>query len=100
MSVGSILCRIAAGAGAPAAATNGPVQPAAEPAEPAAAAPAASGNGGNATPVASRIASAHGVDIGSIPGTGPRGRVTKEDVLAAVEGNGAPAAQPPATGGR
>ena len=28
VSVGSILCRIAAGAGAPAAATNGPVQPA------------------------------------------------------------------------
>ena len=94
VSVGSILCRIAAGAGAPAAATNGPVQPAAEPAERAEPATTA-GNGGNATPVASRIASAHGVDVGSIPGTGPRGRVTKEDVLAAVEGNGAPAAQPP-----
>jgi multifunctional 2-oxoglutarate metabolism enzyme len=97
VSVGSILCRIAAGAGAPAPATNGPVQPAAEPAEPAGRPEPATtaGNGGTATPVASRIASAHGVDIGSIPGTGPRGRVTKEDVLAAVEGNGAPAAQAP-----
>ncbi len=86
--VGSVLCRIAAGAGA----SNGPVQPKAEPAEvkPAAEAPAT--NGGNATPVAARIANAHGLDVSAISGSGPRGRVTKEDVLAAVEGNGAPAA--------
>ena len=86
--VGSVLCRIAAGAGA----SNGPVQPKAEPAEvkPAAEAPAT--NGGNATPVAARIADAHGLDVSAISGSGPRGRVTKEDVLAAVEGNGAPAA--------
>jgi multifunctional 2-oxoglutarate metabolism enzyme len=87
VAVGSVLCRIAAGA----AAGNGPVQPSAEPTEtrPAATAPAT--NGGNATPVAARIASAHGLDVESITGSGPRGRVTKEDVLAAVEGNGAPA---------
>jgi multifunctional 2-oxoglutarate metabolism enzyme len=91
VSVGTILCRIAAGAGAaPAAAANGPVQPAAEPTEQPSPAPV-SGNGADATPVAARIASAHGVDLASISGTGPRGRVTKEDVLAAVEGNGAPA---------
>ena len=54
-------------------------------------------NGGNATPVAARIASAHGLDVDAITGSGPRGRVTKEDVLAAVEGNGGPpAAAPPA----
>ena len=35
---------------------------------------------------------AHGLDLDSITGTGPRGRVTKEDVLAAVEG--APAVGP------
>ncbi|HYN91794.1 MAG TPA: multifunctional oxoglutarate decarboxylase/oxoglutarate dehydrogenase thiamine pyrophosphate-binding subunit/dihydrolipoyllysine-residue succinyltransferase subunit [Thermoleophilaceae bacterium] len=108
--VGSVLCRIAAGAGAP----SGPVQPSAEPTEtrPAAVSEAAgrpaaedrspaspAANGGNATPVAARIASAHGVDVSAIQGSGPRGRVTKEDVLAAVEGNGAPAeasAPPPA----
>ncbi len=85
VAVGSVLCRIAAGAGA----TNGPVQPSAEPTEtkPAAGAPAT--NGGNATPVAARIASAHGLDVEAIRGSGPRGRVTKDDVLAAVEGNGA-----------
>jgi multifunctional 2-oxoglutarate metabolism enzyme len=93
VSVGTILCRITAGAGAtPDAAGNGPVQPAAEPTEQPSPAPI-SGNGAEATPVAARIASAHGVDLASIPGTGPRGRVTKEDVLAAVEGNGAPAAE-------
>src|SRR4029079_331060 len=85
--VGSTLCRIAAGA----VTSNGPVQPKAETTEvqPAAEAPT---NGGNATPVAARIASAHGVDVNAISGSGPRGRVTKDDVLAAVEGNGAPPA--------
>ena len=64
VAVGSVLCRIAAGAGA----TNGPVQPSAEPTEtkPAAGAPAT--NGGNATPVAARIASAHGLDVEAISG--------------------------------
>src|SRR5688500_6615389 len=86
--VGSVLCRIAGGA----AGSNGPVQPKAEATEvkPAAEAPAT--NGGNATPVAARIANAHGLDVSAITGSGPRGRVTKEDVLAAVEGNGAPEA--------
>src|SRR4029453_12899177 len=82
--VGSLLCRIAAGAGG----SNGPVQPKAEPTEVRPAAESPQTNGGNATPVAARIASAHGLDVSAIPGTGPRGRVTKEDVLAAVEGNG------------
>ncbi|HEV7845246.1 MAG TPA: multifunctional oxoglutarate decarboxylase/oxoglutarate dehydrogenase thiamine pyrophosphate-binding subunit/dihydrolipoyllysine-residue succinyltransferase subunit, partial [Thermoleophilaceae bacterium] len=86
--VGSILCRIAAGAGAP----KGPVQPSAEPTEVKRAAGAPTTNGGNATPVAARIASAHGIDVAAIHGSGPRGRVTKDDVLAAVQGNGAPAA--------
>jgi multifunctional 2-oxoglutarate metabolism enzyme len=88
--VGSVLCRIAAGAGAPAE----PAQPAAEPTE--AAAPGSAGNGANATPVAARIASAHGLDLGAVEGTGPRGRVTKDDVLAAIEGNGAAGAPAPA----
>ncbi len=89
VAVGTILCRIAAGAAAP----SGPVQPAAEATDerPAAdRAPSTSGNGAaNVTPVAARIASAEGVDLSSVSGSGPRGRVTKEDVLAAIEGNGA-----------
>ncbi|MEA2409259.1 MAG: 2-oxoglutarate dehydrogenase component [Thermoleophilaceae bacterium] len=86
--VGSVLCRITAGAGAP----KGPVQPSAEPTDVKRAAGAPATNGGNATPVAARIASAHGLDVAAIPGSGPRGRVTKDDVLAAVDGNGSPAA--------
>jgi multifunctional 2-oxoglutarate metabolism enzyme len=92
VAVGSVLCRISAGAAAPAASKDGPVQPAAEPTEQPASSP--SGNGANATPVAARIASAHGVDLDAVPGSGPRGRVLKEDVLAAVEGNGDEAAAP------
>ncbi|MCS6937720.1 MAG: 2-oxoglutarate dehydrogenase complex dihydrolipoyllysine-residue succinyltransferase [Roseiflexaceae bacterium] len=34
-----------------------------------------------ATPVARRVAETQGVDIAAIPGSGPGGRVTKEDVL-------------------
>ena len=90
VAVGSVLLRIEAGAGAP----NGPVRPSAEPASTKPAAPAPTTNGGNATPVAARIASAHGLDVGAITGSGPRGRVTKEDVLAAVEGNGGGGAAP------
>jgi 2-oxoglutarate decarboxylase len=80
---GTVLCRIAAGAGAAAAP---------KPAEPEApkAAPVINGDG-NATPVASRMASANGIDVSSLKGTGPRGRVTKEDVEAAMQGNGAAA---------
>jgi 2-oxoglutarate dehydrogenase E1 component len=83
--VGSVLCRIAPGAAPPArepAAAEAPATPAPQP----------GGNGAaNATPVAARIAGAEGVDLESVKGTGPRGRVTKDDVLAAMKGNGAPA---------
>ncbi len=92
VQVGAVLCRIAAGAGAPA----GPVQPEAKPVDEDAA-PQPAGNGGNATPVAARIAGAHGLDLAGVAGTGPRGRVTKHDVLAAIDGNGAPAAAPTAS---
>ena len=89
ISVGAVLCRIAAGAGAPA----GPVQPAARPTDERSApdaAPATVGNGAaNATPVAARMATAHGLDLASVKGSGPRGRVTKEDVQTAIDGGGA-----------
>ncbi len=41
---------------------------------------ASAGADGLATPVASRLAAEHGLDLAAIQGTGPRGRVTKEDV--------------------
>jgi 2-oxoglutarate decarboxylase len=50
-------------------------------------------NGENASPVARRVAQTEGVDLGSIRGTGPRGRITKADVLSAKNGGAvAPAA--------
>ncbi|HEX2707410.1 MAG TPA: 2-oxo acid dehydrogenase subunit E2, partial [Solirubrobacterales bacterium] len=52
-----------------------------------------SGAGGNgadvrATPVARRVAEATGVDLGSVSGSGPGAKVTKDDVLAAGNGGG------------
>ncbi len=53
------------------------------------------GDGVRATPVARRVARENGVDLGSVSGSGPGAKVTKEDVLAAANGgNGATA--PPA----
>jgi 2-oxoglutarate dehydrogenase E2 component (dihydrolipoamide succinyltransferase) len=57
------------------------------------------------TPVAQRIAAQQGVDVGTLAGSGPGGRVTKDDVVAASatrdegqttkgEGKAAPAAAP------
>lgn len=48
-----------------------------------------------ATPVARRVAEQKGVDLSTVTGSGPQGRITKEDVLAAAErGPAAPAAAP------
>src|SRR5919204_384498 len=90
--VGALLGRIAP-LGAPAAPAERPIQPAAEAIDlrPKGAAPTTGNGAHRATPVAARIASAHGLDLSEVTGSGPRGRVTKADVLAAIEGDGAPA---------
>jgi pyruvate dehydrogenase E2 component (dihydrolipoamide acetyltransferase) len=36
------------------------------------------------TPIAQRIAQEHGVDLSAVAGTGPRGRITRDDVQAAI----------------
>ncbi|PVM83966.1 pyruvate dehydrogenase complex dihydrolipoamide acetyltransferase [Caulobacter radicis] len=67
--------------------------PAAAPAAPAPAAPvAADGSRVFASPLARRLASAANLDLKSIKGSGPHGRVVKSDVEAAKSG-GAPAAK-------
>ena len=48
------------------------------------------------SPVVARIASEHGIDPSSVPGTGRGGRVTKKDILQFVE-SGAPAQAPAPT---
>ncbi len=49
---------------------------------------AASGQRVLATPVTRRMAREHGVDLASVAGTGPQGRVTKADLLGFVEQGG------------
>jgi pyruvate dehydrogenase E2 component (dihydrolipoamide acetyltransferase) len=46
----------------------------------------AAGGEVNATPVARRVAEQQGVDLSTVTGSGPQGRITKDDVLSAAEG--------------
>jgi 2-oxoglutarate dehydrogenase E2 component (dihydrolipoamide succinyltransferase) len=125
VTVGDLLGTVAEGAGA---AANGaaPVQetvveiaaqqapaaapapsPAPQPVPTPAIDPGAIGDGGRAAPAVRMLAGEHNVDLNAVVGTGPGGRVTREDVLAAVARNlttpprapeapPAPAPQPPA----
>ncbi|AVO55670.1 2-oxoglutarate dehydrogenase complex dihydrolipoyllysine-residue succinyltransferase [Ectopseudomonas mendocina] len=81
-----------AAAAAPAAAAAAPAQ--------AAAPAAAAGDDAILSPAARKLAEENGIDPNSIAGTGKGGRVTKEDVVAAVEAKknapAAPAAKPAA----
>ena len=79
-----------AAAAAPAAAAPAPVAQAAAPA-------AAAGDDAILSPAARKLAEENGIDPNSIARTGKGGRVTKEDVVAAVEAKkNAPAAAPTA----
>lgn len=60
---------------------------------------AASGNGAGrvkASPLARRLAEEIGVDLSAVEGTGPEGRIVKEDVIAAAEHRRRPAVAPAA----
>src|SRR5919108_2538346 len=46
------------------------------------------------TPVARRLAQQHGIDLGQVHGTGPRGRILVEDVERALATQAQPAGQP------
>ena len=113
VAIGDLLGTVEAGAGAtttapapePAPAPAAPApEPAPAPAAPApepapaigvseAQAPTPTGNGAvaTATPVAQKVAAEYAVDLKNVAGTGPGGRITKEDVLRSV-GDVAPAA--------
>ena len=86
---------------APPAPAPAPVAPTAPPAPPAPAvsAPARAADpapAGYVTPLVRKLAAQHGVDLGSIKGTGVGGRIRKSDVLAAAEAAKAPAPAAPA----
>ncbi|MDX6698843.1 MAG: hypothetical protein QOE65_2240 [Solirubrobacteraceae bacterium] len=95
VGVGEVIARMEVGAGA---APSGDAPPAGNGA--AAATPtqtpseAGDGNGAAATPVARRVAAEHGVDLSNLEGSGPGGKISKADVLAAAEGNGGRASTP------
>ena len=85
VTVGQVIARIARGAGAPAAPTDASRAPAASASAPSA--PAAAGV--KVSPVAARAAAAEGVDLASLAGSGPAGRITKSDVLSGARGTAA-----------
>ncbi|WP_348658681.1 2-oxoglutarate dehydrogenase complex dihydrolipoyllysine-residue succinyltransferase, partial [uncultured Stutzerimonas sp.] len=93
---GELLGKLDAGAtaSAPAAAPAEAAAPAAAPAS----APAAGGEDAILAPAARKLAEENGIDPNSVKGTGKDGRVTKEDLVAAIEAKkSAPAAAKAAT---
>src|SRR5215207_8107218 len=90
VTVGQVIGRMAAGAEA-----EKEDVPAPEPATSAQPEPVEVPDGSRITPVARRVAAAHGIDLANVHGSGPAGRIGKEDVLAAANG-AAPAAAPAA----
>src|SRR6202453_3082576 len=89
----------------PAAATPAPPPAAAKSAAPAPSAPASpapaqtapqpaasSGEKVRSSPLVRKIARENNIDVSQVPGTGAGGRVSKSDILSAVQGGGAPAA--------
>ncbi len=110
--VGEVIARVGAGAaeeggeGAPA--ERGEVPPAGDVptppppsngAEPAGEDVVVTGASPSATPLAKRVARTHGVELEQVSGSGPRGRITRADVLTAAGVTESPpvAAKPPTT---
>jgi pyruvate dehydrogenase E2 component (dihydrolipoamide acetyltransferase) len=58
----------------------------------------AGADGVKASPLARRLAREMGVDLGGLTGSGPEGRIVKEDVLAAAGGGAGPSAPTQAAG--
>ena len=80
-----------AAAPAPAASKPGPVPVPSAPLQPAAAAAAPVKEGAriHSSPLVRRMAKEHGIDLSSVPGTGAGGRISKQDIEAAISGGGA-----------
>lgn len=97
--ISGLLNEASGGAPAPAAAPAEPEAPAQEaaPAAPApATAPAGDGERLFASPVARRMAEVEGIDLHTVAGSGPRGRIIKRDIEAAMAARAAAPAPTPA----
>ena len=81
---------------------RGDVAPPASPPSPAPAAPAARSTREStrisASPLARRLATEHGIDLGTVRGSGPEGRIVQEDVEAVIAAATAPGTSPRAAG--
>src|SRR5215208_5961542 len=98
VQVGQVIARMAAGAAAPAKAPA--PEPTSAPRPQGDAPPATTPDETKVTPVAARVAASLGVDLADVHGSGPAGRISKADVLAAANGDTAQAAPPaPPTNG-
>ncbi len=93
------MAALGGGAPAPAPATDAAPAPEAAPAPVAAPTPAAAApsSGGRvfASPLAKRMAQQAGIDLGTLSGSGPNGRIVKKDVEAAIAGGAPKAAAAP-----
>jgi 2-oxoglutarate dehydrogenase E2 component (dihydrolipoamide succinyltransferase) len=75
-----------------------PAPPAVVPTPAAAAAPSVSGAERiHSSPLVRRLAKEHGIDLAALEGTGAGGRITKEDIEAAIAAQSGPAAPPAVT---
>ncbi len=83
VQVGQALAEMTVG---PSPTTDGEAAPSEAPAAAPTTAPGDGGDGGRASPVARRVAAKSGIDLSAVHGSGPGGKVTKADVLAAANG--------------
>lgn len=88
--VGGVIARTDGSGGATASAAPAPTAPA-----PAATTPRSEG-AVKASPIAKRMAKEHGLDLATIAGSGPQGRVVRDDVAAAIAGRPATVVAPAA----
>jgi 2-oxoglutarate dehydrogenase E2 component (dihydrolipoamide succinyltransferase) len=94
VGVNELLGAVEAGASAAPSAEAAPSAPAPASAEAAPAAAQPTPGAAPTSPAARRIAAEEGVDLASVQGSGPKGRVTKEDAAKAAESAKAAPAQP------
>lgn len=99
VKVGAVIARLAVEGEETAPAPRPEAAKAAEPAQTASApASAPAEDGPAATPTARKLAEQNGIALAGITGTGPKGKITKEDVEAATaKGGGSPAPAPAPT---
>jgi len=90
VQVGAVVAKIDTDAKAPAASASGRREPAV-PVQPEQPADAGRSPGGTPSPAASRVMAEAGLNAGDVTGTGPGGRILKEDATAAASGRREPA---------